>query len=70
MNFIDTFNPSNMESDKIRMAILGSLRFGKEMVVYTHDQLASMWSILTERMNGIHADLLKDIMSRKILEED
>eukprot|EP00800_Vazella_pourtalesii_P014151 TRINITY_DN3515_c0_g1_i1.p2 TRINITY_DN3515_c0_g1~~TRINITY_DN3515_c0_g1_i1.p2 ORF type:complete len:256 (-),score=64.71 TRINITY_DN3515_c0_g1_i1:1180-1947(-) len=70
VNYLDTFNPSNMEPERIRMAILGAIRFGKELVVYTHNQLEAMWSIFSEKLNAIHPSLLLDIMTRKIIEDD
>ena len=70
VNFLDTFNPSDIDPYRIRMALLGAIRFGKEVVVYTHNQLDSMWSIFTEKLNSIHPTLLLDIMTWKITEED
>ena len=70
MNYLDTFNPSNMEPERIRICILGALRFGKELVVYTHNQLESMWSILSEKLNSIYPTLLLDLMTKKIIEDD
>ena len=70
VNFMDTFNPSNMEPERIRLALLGAIRFGKEFVVYTHDQLEPMWTIFCEKLNSIHPTLLVDLMTRKIIEDD
>ncbi|KAI6658581.1 hypothetical protein LOD99_15381 [Oopsacas minuta] len=70
VNFLDTFNPGDLEEKRLRLAFLGALRFGKEVVVNTHNQLTAMWGIFSEKLNAIHPTLLVDIMSRKIVEDD
>ena len=71
VNYLNVCNSRNMDSESIRLALLGAVRFGKPMVVdmmdiqYDISQLAEMLSIVPGKET-----LLEDIMSRKVLEEE
>ena len=70
VNYLNVCNSRNMDSESIRLALLGAVRFGKPMVVdmmdiqYDISQLAEMLGIIPWK-----EALLDDIMSRRVLEE-
>lgn len=67
-NYICALNPQQMQPEVVRLALLGSIRFGKPMVV---DMLeVDMYQSLENVFNEILPNLLPDIMSKEIMKEE
>ncbi|XP_039267786.2 IQ motif and ankyrin repeat domain-containing protein 1-like [Styela clava] len=67
-NYLCALNPQQMQPDVIRLALLGSIRFGKPMVM---DMLeVDMFDTISDIFNEILPNLMQDIMSKEILQEE
>ncbi|CAB3998861.1 IQ motif and ankyrin repeat domain-containing [Paramuricea clavata] len=67
-NFLNALNPSNMEPDAIRLAILGAIRFGKPLVL---DMMAvDMFESVRMKFDIVQEGLLSTIMTKEILKDD
>ncbi|XP_028411970.1 putative IQ motif and ankyrin repeat domain-containing protein [Dendronephthya gigantea] len=67
-NFLNALNPSNMEPDVIRLAILGAVRFGKPLVL---DMMAvDMFESVKIKFDVVQEGLLNTIMTKEILKDD
>eukprot|EP00759_Apiculatamorpha_spiralis_P040908 PhF_6_TR39669/c0_g1_i2/m.58897 len=67
-NVIDTFQPSNMEADKIRVAILGSLRYGKPLIVNLHD--VPMLDAIQTACARVDKDLWTNLLNKNIKQKE
>ncbi|XP_013389832.1 putative IQ motif and ankyrin repeat domain-containing protein [Lingula anatina] len=68
VNYIDAFNPSEMEPDRIRMALLGALKFAKALVVDMNE--VDMFDTVVTRFEEIQKGLMDKIMDQSILTID
>ncbi|XP_071807238.1 IQ motif and ankyrin repeat domain-containing protein 1-like [Asterias amurensis] len=67
-NFINSLNPNNMEPEVIRMAVLGSIRFGKPLVL---DMLeVDMFETCSDRFDKVHKGFMQDIMTKEIIKNE
>ncbi|XP_069477984.1 IQ motif and ankyrin repeat domain-containing protein 1 isoform X2 [Ambystoma mexicanum] len=67
-NYLDTLNPAHMQTDTIRLALLGSLRFGKPLVFDMME--VDMFNALKRQLDDIQAGLAEDLLSKKILQNE
>jgi hypothetical protein len=54
-NYVDTFRPRDLEPDALRRALIGSLRYGKALVVDLRD--ACMWHFVEEAFDAVRPGL-------------
>ncbi|XP_025110079.1 putative IQ motif and ankyrin repeat domain-containing protein [Pomacea canaliculata] len=67
-NYINTIRPTDMEEGRLRLAIVGALRFGKPLVL---DMLeVNMFQTICDRFDQIMPGLMKSIMDRSILKNE
>ncbi|ESP00568.1 hypothetical protein LOTGIDRAFT_157845 [Lottia gigantea] len=67
-NCLNTLEKIDMEPERLRKALIGSLRFGKPFVIDMMD--ADMFQLVTERLDEIQKGLMDSILDRSILNED
>ncbi|XP_072045427.1 IQ motif and ankyrin repeat domain-containing protein 1-like [Amphiura filiformis] len=67
-NYINALNPTHMEPEVIRNALLGAIRYGKPLVVDMME--VDMYETCTDRFNEIHKGLMDDIMSKEIIKNE
>jgi len=68
VNYLNALNQNDMQEEKIRMALLGSIRHGKPLVIDMMD--ADLFNVVTENINKIQPNLMQDLMSRKLLQDE
>ncbi|XP_033762845.1 putative IQ motif and ankyrin repeat domain-containing protein [Pecten maximus] len=68
VNLLEVMVSEHMEPERIRMALLGSLRYGKP-VVFDMGEL-DMFSAINEFMDRIHPDLTNMVLTKKVIEEE
>ncbi|XP_021375352.1 putative IQ motif and ankyrin repeat domain-containing protein [Mizuhopecten yessoensis] len=67
-NYLNALSPAQMEADKARLAIIGSIRYGKPLVLDMME--VDMFDTVTMRFDEILEGLMSKIMDRSILEEE
>ncbi|PIK40842.1 putative IQ motif and ankyrin repeat domain-containing protein [Apostichopus japonicus] len=67
-NLINALHPSSMEPEKIRLAVLGSIRYGKPLVLDMMN--VDMYDASIRRFDEIHEGLLNLILTKEILKEE
>lgn len=67
-NYINACSPVDTVPEKIRLALLGAMRFGKPLVIDMMD--VDFWHALPSIFNVVKPNLLADIVSKKILSPD
>lgn len=65
-NYIDMFIPKHTESEVLRLALMGAIRFGKMLVVDMRD--VDMWYQVGMVFDRVQPGLLDSLLSREILQ--
>ncbi|XP_075262932.1 IQ motif and ankyrin repeat domain-containing protein 1-like isoform X2 [Convolutriloba macropyga] len=64
-NFLLALSPQDMETESLRMALLGALRYGKPFVI---DMMqVEMWDTVCDRMNEISSNLSQMLTDKSLL---
>eukprot|EP00042_Codosiga_hollandica_P053519 m.703195 g.703195 ORF g.703195 m.703195 type:complete len:676 (-) comp58714_c0_seq16:2672-4699(-) len=66
-NYINACSPHDTEPERIRMAILGALRFGKALVIDLMD--VELWNTLPLIFNAVQPRLFEDIVSKNLVKK-
>lgn len=67
-NYINTLSPIQMEPEKIRMSVLGSVRFGKPCVIDMME--VDMFHAVETRFDEVSVGLLNMMMDKSIMREE
>ncbi|ELT90080.1 hypothetical protein CAPTEDRAFT_89148 [Capitella teleta] len=67
-NYLQALNPREMEAEKVRMALVGAIRFGKPLVLDMME--VDMFDTVSARMDEIYPGLMADIMDKSIMKEE
>lgn len=67
-NCLCTANSNDMQPETIRKALIGSIRFGKPFLIDMLD--TDMYNFMEKSFNEISPNLMQDVMSKKVLEEE
>ncbi|XP_035671647.1 putative IQ motif and ankyrin repeat domain-containing protein isoform X1 [Branchiostoma floridae] len=67
-NYMNTLNPVHMEPDRIRLAVLGAIRFGKPAVLDMLD--VDMFETAAMKFDQVQSGLMEAIMTKEILQEN
>ena len=62
-NYVNILSKKEMESDNLRLALLGSIRYGKHLIV-DFDQM-EMFNALETYLNNIKSDLFDACLSKR-----
>eukprot|EP00058_Branchiostoma_floridae_P009891 XP_002595379.1 hypothetical protein BRAFLDRAFT_69208 [Branchiostoma floridae] len=64
-NYLNAKNPGDMEPERIRMAIIGAIRFGKPVVLDMMD--THMFQAAADKFDVVQKGLLESVMTKDIL---
>ncbi|CAH1774100.1 unnamed protein product [Owenia fusiformis] len=67
-NYVNAINPQFMDKDKLRLALLGAIRYGKPFVIDMME--LDLWEQIEMRMNDVEAGLLKSILDKSIIQNE
>ena len=67
-NYIDMFIPKYTQTDTVRLALLGAIRFGKMLVIDMRD--VDMWHQVDVMFEQIQPGLLASLLSREFLQDE
>ncbi|XP_077997605.1 IQ motif and ankyrin repeat domain-containing protein 1-like [Glandiceps talaboti] len=67
-NYMNALNPVHMESNNMRRALLGSLRYGKPAVLDMME--VDMFDTVAMRMDEIHKGLMNMIITKEIMKDE
>ncbi|XP_078009988.1 IQ motif and ankyrin repeat domain-containing protein 1 isoform X1 [Phascolarctos cinereus] len=67
-NYLDTLNPAHMQPDRVRLALLGALRFGKPLVFDMRE--IDMFEVVKRQLDAIQPELAQDLLSKNLLNKD
>ncbi|XP_064382225.1 IQ motif and ankyrin repeat domain-containing protein 1-like isoform X2 [Halichondria panicea] len=68
-NYLNVCSPKNMETDTIRMALLGAIRYGKFAVIDLMD-IDNIWRSVEQRFETVQKNLLAELMSKQLMKEE
>uniref|UniRef100_A0A4X2MEP4 IQ motif and ankyrin repeat containing 1 n=1 Tax=Vombatus ursinus TaxID=29139 RepID=A0A4X2MEP4_VOMUR len=67
-NYLDTLNPAHVQPDRVRLALLGALRFGKPLVFDMRE--IDMFEVVKRQLDAIQPGLAQDLLSKNLLNND
>ncbi|XP_066303591.1 IQ motif and ankyrin repeat domain-containing protein 1-like [Branchiostoma lanceolatum] len=67
-NYMNSLNPVHMEPDRIRLAVLGAIRFGKPAVLDMLD--VDMFETAAMKFDKVQSGLMEGIMTKEILQDN
>ncbi|XP_048763546.2 IQ motif and ankyrin repeat domain-containing protein 1-like isoform X2 [Ostrea edulis] len=67
-NYLNSLNPKEMEANKIRLSLLGAIRFGKPLVLDMME--VDMFHTVSDRFDEIDKGLMDKIMDKSIMQEE
>ena len=67
-NYVNICSPEQMSPDRLRLALLGAIRFGKPLVLDMMD--CDAWASVEECFTAIEPDLLDAVLAKDVLSEN
>ncbi|XP_071965660.1 IQ motif and ankyrin repeat domain-containing protein 1-like [Antedon mediterranea] len=67
-NYLHALNPSRMQPEMIRMALLGALRYGKPFVIDMQE--VDMFEACARRFDEVSKGLLEDVITKEIMKPE
>lgn len=67
-NYINALAPKDMVSDRVRLALIGGLRFGKPVVLDMME--VDMFQTASDKMDEVLPGLMAMIMDKSIMKEE
>lgn len=67
-NYLNTLNTKEMEPNKVRLSLLGAIRFGKPLVLDMME--VDMFHTVSDRFDEIEKGLMDQIMDKSIMQEE
>lgn len=67
-NYLDTVNPEHMRPERIRLALLGALRYGKPLVFDLRE--VDLFPVVQQQLEAVQLGLAQELLSRRLLEQD
>ncbi|XP_045142751.1 IQ motif and ankyrin repeat domain-containing protein 1 [Echinops telfairi] len=67
-NYLDTMNPEHLRPERMRLALLGALRYGKPLVFDLRE--VDMFQAVQWQLEEVQAGLAQELLSRRLLEEE
>ncbi|XP_061168041.1 IQ motif and ankyrin repeat domain-containing protein 1-like [Saccostrea echinata] len=67
-NYLNTLNTKEMEPNKVRLSLLGAIRFGKPLVIDMME--VDMFHAVSDRFDEIQKGLMDKIMDKSIMQEE
>ncbi|XP_067091813.1 IQ motif and ankyrin repeat domain-containing protein 1-like [Osmerus mordax] len=67
-NYLDAMNPENMQPEKLRMALLGAIRFGKHLVINMME--VDLFETVKSQLEDVKPGLSAQLMNKELLQEE
>ncbi|XP_039701976.1 IQ motif and ankyrin repeat domain-containing protein 1 isoform X2 [Pteropus medius] len=67
-NYVDTVNPDHLRLERIRLALLGALRYGKPLVFDLRE--VDMFPVVQRQLEAVQPGLAEELLSRRLLDGD
>nr|XP_045751510.1 LOW QUALITY PROTEIN: IQ motif and ankyrin repeat domain-containing protein 1 [Mirounga angustirostris] len=67
-NYVDAVNPAHLRPDRIWLALLGALRYGKPLVFYLRE--ADLLPVVRRQLEAVRPGLARELLSRGLLERE
>ncbi|XP_063047333.1 IQ motif and ankyrin repeat domain-containing protein 1-like [Engraulis encrasicolus] len=67
-NYVDAMHPENMKPDTLRLALLGSIRYGKALVVNMME--VDLMESVENQLNQVFPGLSSQLLSKEILQDE
>ncbi|XP_054564378.1 IQ motif and ankyrin repeat domain-containing protein 1 isoform X1 [Eptesicus fuscus] len=67
-NYVDTVNPDHLQPERIRLALLGALRYGKPLVFDLRE--VDLFPAVQRQLEAVQQGLAQELLSRRLLEQD
>ena len=68
VNYLEALDQNHMEAERIRLALLGGIRFGKPLVLDLYD--VDVFESVEKFFDNVEPGLLKKVMDKSILKEE
>ncbi|KAM7075400.1 IQ motif and ankyrin repeat domain-containing protein 1 isoform 6-T6 [Molossus nigricans] len=67
-NYVDAVNPDHLRPERIRLALLGALRYGKPLVFDLRE--VDLFPVVQQQLEAVQRGLAQELLSRRLLEQD
>ncbi|KAM9689692.1 IQ motif and ankyrin repeat domain-containing protein 1 isoform 2-T4 [Dama dama] len=67
-NYMDAVNPDHLRPERIRLALLGALRFGKPLVFDLHE--VDLFPAVQRQLEAVQPGLAQELLGRGLLEQE
>ncbi|XP_070238605.1 IQ motif and ankyrin repeat domain-containing protein 1 isoform X7 [Bos mutus] len=67
-NYVDAVNPDHLRPERIRLALLGALRFGKPLVFDLHE--VDLFPAVQQQLEAVQPGLAQELLGRGLLEQE
>ncbi|XP_075861067.1 IQ motif and ankyrin repeat domain-containing protein 1 isoform X4 [Microcebus murinus] len=67
-NYVDTVNPEHLRPERVRLALLGALRYGKPLVFDLHE--VDLFPAVQQQLEAVQPGLAQELLSRALLQEE
>ncbi|XP_045556654.1 IQ motif and ankyrin repeat domain-containing protein 1 isoform X2 [Salmo salar] len=66
--YLDALHPGDMQPDKLRLALLGAIRFGKPLVINMME--VDLFESVQNQLDQVNPGLSKQLMNKELLQEE
>ncbi|XP_053414430.1 IQ motif and ankyrin repeat domain-containing protein 1 [Nycticebus coucang] len=67
-NYVDTVNPEHLRPERVRLALLGALRYGKPLVFDLRE--VDLFPVVQQQLEAVQPGLAQALLSRELLERE
>ncbi|XP_054446672.1 IQ motif and ankyrin repeat domain-containing protein 1 [Pteronotus mesoamericanus] len=67
-NYVDTVNPDQLQPERVRLALLGALRYGKPLVFDLRE--VDLFPAVQRQLDVVQPGLAQELLSRRLLQQD
>ncbi|KAF6099566.1 IQ motif and ankyrin repeat containing 1 [Phyllostomus discolor] len=67
-NYLDTLNPDHLQPERVRLALLGALRYGKPLVFDLRE--VDLFPVVQQQLEAVQPGLAQELLSRRLLQQD
>ncbi|XP_069321990.1 IQ motif and ankyrin repeat domain-containing protein 1 [Eulemur rufifrons] len=67
-NYVDTLNPEHLRPERVRLALLGALRYGKPLVFDLRE--VDLFPTVQQQLEAVRPGLAQELLSRTLLQEE
>ncbi|XP_023364129.1 putative IQ motif and ankyrin repeat domain-containing protein LOC642574 homolog [Otolemur garnettii] len=67
-NYVDTVNPEHLRPERVRLALLGALRYGKPLVFDLRE--VDLFPVVQQQLEAVQQGLAQALLSRALLERE